>query len=108
MSKKLKELMRVIKEHKKTSIGVAVALAIAITGGVSYSILSNTYNKTNNTALSEKLMILKKLIKIILKQMNQLKQMKLKLLMMKLLMKVKLINQHLKMGLKLNKQKMEM
>lgn len=55
MSKKLKELMRVIKEHKKTSIGVAVALAIAITGGVSYSILSNTYNKTNNTALSEKI-----------------------------------------------------
>ena len=55
MSKKLKELMRVIKEHKKTSIGVAVALAIAIIGGVSYSILSNTYNKTNNTALSEKI-----------------------------------------------------
>ncbi len=55
MSKKLKELMRVIKEHKKTSIGVAVALAIAITSGVSYSILSNTYNKTNNTALSEKI-----------------------------------------------------
>lgn len=55
MSKKLKELIRVIKEHKKTSIGVAVALAIAITGGVSYSILSNTYNKTNNTALSEKI-----------------------------------------------------
>ena len=54
MSKKLKELMRVIKEHK-TSIGVAVALAIAIIGGVSYSILSNTYNKTNNTALSEKI-----------------------------------------------------
>ena len=55
MSKKLKELMRVIKEHKKTSIGVAVALAIAITSGVSYSILSNTYNKTNNTGLSEKI-----------------------------------------------------
>ena len=55
MSKKLKELMRVIKEHKKTSIGVVVALAIAITGGVSYSILSNTYNKTNNTGLSEKI-----------------------------------------------------
>ena len=55
MSKKLKELMRVIKEHKKTSIGVAVALAIAIIGGVSYSILSNIYNKTNNTALSEKI-----------------------------------------------------
>ncbi|MDC4242896.1 CAP domain-containing protein (plasmid) [Clostridium tertium] len=55
MSKKLKELMRVIKEHKKTSIRVVVALAIAITGGVSYSILSNTYNKTNNTALSEKI-----------------------------------------------------
>ncbi|WP_415334105.1 CAP domain-containing protein [Clostridium perfringens] len=55
MSKKLKELMRVIKEHKKTSIGVAVALAIAISSGVSYSILSNTYNKTNNTGLSEKI-----------------------------------------------------
>ena len=55
MSKKLKELMRDIKEHKKTSIGVAVALAIAITSGVSYSILSNTYNKTNNTGLSEKI-----------------------------------------------------
>ena len=55
MSKKLKELMRVIKEHKKTSIGVAVALAIAITSGVSYSILSNTYNKTYNTGLSEKI-----------------------------------------------------
>ena len=55
MSKKLKELMRVIKEHKKTRIGVAVALAIAITSGVSYSILSNTYNKTNNTGLSEKI-----------------------------------------------------
>lgn len=53
MSKKLKELVKVIKENKKASIGIGVALAIAVTGGVSYYFLTNSYNKdTSNLALA--------------------------------------------------------
>ena len=57
MSKKLKELMEFIKVHKKESIGVVVALGIAIIGVGGYAISSH-YSKNNieesNIALAEK------------------------------------------------------
>ncbi len=57
MSKKLKELIEFIKVHRKESIGVAIALGIAIIGVGGYAINSH-YSKNNieksNIALAEK------------------------------------------------------
>ncbi|MFH5911265.1 CAP domain-containing protein [Clostridium perfringens] len=58
MSKKLKELMEFIKVHKKESIGVAVALGVAVLGVSGYAIskhYSQSNEETNNIALAEKL-----------------------------------------------------
>lgn len=57
MSKKLKELMEFIKVHKKESIGVAVALGVAVLGVSGYAIskhYSENNTETNNIALAEK------------------------------------------------------
>ncbi|WP_283698501.1 CAP domain-containing protein [Clostridium perfringens] len=55
MSKKIKELMEFIKVHKKETIGVAVALGIAVIGVGGYAISKNYTNKdANNVALAEK------------------------------------------------------
>ena len=55
MSNKIKAIIEVVKVHKKETIGVAVALGIAVIGAGGYAI-SNYYNpKTeNNVALAEK------------------------------------------------------
>ena len=58
MSKKIKELMEFIKVHKKESIGVAVALGVAVLGISGYAIskhYSERNEETNNIALAEKL-----------------------------------------------------
>ena len=52
MSKKLKELIEFIKVHRKESIGVAIALGIAIIGVGGYAI--NSHYSKNNIALAEK------------------------------------------------------
>ena len=53
MNKKIKAIIEFIKVHKKESIGVAVALGIAVTGASVYAINKN-YNNKNNIALAEK------------------------------------------------------
>ncbi|MDM0935750.1 hypothetical protein QTI62_14510, partial [Clostridium perfringens] len=56
MSKKLKELIEFIKKHKKESIGVAVALGIAVTGITGYALTNHFNSETetkNNVALAE-------------------------------------------------------
>ena len=58
MSKKLKELMEFIKVHKKESIGVAVALGVAVLGVSGYAIskhYSQSNEETNSIALAEKI-----------------------------------------------------
>lgn len=60
MSKKLKELMEFIKKHKKESIGVAVALGIAVAGTSGLYLFSKSHlnnmkkNFSENVALAEK------------------------------------------------------
>ena len=56
MSKKIKELMEFIKLHKKESIGVAVALGVAVLGVSGYAIskhYSDDNSETNNITLAE-------------------------------------------------------
>ncbi|MGU9442183.1 CAP domain-containing protein, partial [Clostridium perfringens] len=55
MSKKIKTIIEFVKVHKKETIGVAVALGIAVIGIGGYAI-SNHYNSKaeNNLALAEK------------------------------------------------------
>ncbi|MCX0355836.1 CAP domain-containing protein [Clostridium perfringens] len=53
MNKKIKAIIEFIKVHRKESIGVAVALGIAVTGASVYAINKN-YNNKNNIALAEK------------------------------------------------------
>lgn len=56
MSKKIKELIEFIKLHKKESIGVAVALGVAVLGVSGYAIskhYSNDNAETNNITLAE-------------------------------------------------------
>ena len=58
MSKKLKELMEFIKVHKKESIGVAVALGVAVLGVSGYAIskhYSQSNEEINSIALAEKI-----------------------------------------------------
>lgn len=53
MNKKIKAIIEFIKVHKKESIGLCVALGIAV-GGVSVYAINRNYNNKNNRALAEK------------------------------------------------------
>ena len=59
MNKKIKAIIEFVKVHKKESIGLGVALGVAIVGGSGYAISKHYSNKTkaaetNNIALAEK------------------------------------------------------
>lgn len=55
MNKRIKAIIEFVKVHKKETIGVAVALGIAIVGVGGYAISKHYINKdTNNIALAEK------------------------------------------------------
>lgn len=83
MNKKIKAIIEFVKVHKKETIGVAVALGIAVIGIGGY-VISNNYNsKTeNNLALSEK--------KIQMKQNKMMKRKKIILILQKI-QKVKIL-----------------
>ena len=54
MNKKVKAIIEFVKVHKKETIGVAVALGIAVVGVGGYAISKYYATDTNNTVLAEK------------------------------------------------------
>ncbi len=55
MNKRIKAIIEFVKVHKKETIGVAVALGIAVVGVGGYAISKHYANTdTNNIALAEK------------------------------------------------------
>ncbi|EPB8194148.1 hypothetical protein ACRTBB_002976, partial [Clostridium perfringens] len=54
MNKRIKAIIEFVKVHKKETIGVAVALGIAVVGVGGYAISKHYATDTNNIALAEK------------------------------------------------------
>ncbi|WP_338854972.1 CAP domain-containing protein [Clostridium perfringens] len=54
MNKRIKAIIEFVKVHKKETIGVAVALGIAVVGVAGYAISKHYATDTNNIALAEK------------------------------------------------------